>query len=57
MITRRTLLLGCAGTVAAAAIARPSDKGGLYNAYFAGLNKTLRVNGINTPMVQPTAKR
>ncbi len=51
MITRRTLLLGCAGTVAAAAIARPSDKGGLYNAYFAGLNKTLRVNGINTPML------
>ena len=51
MLTRRTLLLGGGGIAAAAAIAKPADRGGPYNGYFAGMNKTLRANGIDTPVL------
>lgn len=50
MISRRQLLLA-SGVVAATAIARPSDKGGAYSAYFASINKTLRAEGIDTPVL------
>jgi D-serine deaminase-like pyridoxal phosphate-dependent protein len=51
MWTRRKLLLTTGGIAAVAAIARPSDKGGAHNAYFSGINKTLRANGIDTPVL------
>ncbi len=51
MVKRRTLLLGGAGLVAAAVIAKPADKGGPHNPYFSQLNKTLRANGIDTPVL------
>ena len=51
MFTRRKLLLATGGLAAAAAIARPSDKGGAHNDYFAGINKTLRDQGIDTPVL------
>jgi D-serine deaminase-like pyridoxal phosphate-dependent protein len=51
MITRRKLLLATGGIAAVAAIAKPSDKGGAHNDYFAGINKTLRASGIDTPVL------
>ncbi|MBE9539732.1 MAG: alanine racemase [Proteobacteria bacterium] len=51
MFTRRKLLLATGGLAAVAAIARPSDKGGAHNDYFAGVNKTLRAAGIDTPVL------
>jgi D-serine deaminase-like pyridoxal phosphate-dependent protein len=51
MLTRRKLLLATGGIAAVAAIAKPSDKGGVHNAYFAGINKTLRGSGIDTPVL------
>lgn len=51
MVKRRTVLLGGAGLVAAAAIAKPVDKGGPHTPYFLRLNKTLRDNGIDTPVL------
>jgi D-serine deaminase-like pyridoxal phosphate-dependent protein len=51
MITRRKLLLASGGIAAVAAIAKPSDKGGAHNDYFAGINKTLRASDIDTPVL------
>ncbi len=51
MITRRKLLLATGGIAAVAAIAKPSDKGGAHNDYFAGINKTLRASDIDTPVL------
>lgn len=51
MFTRRKLLLATGGLAAVAAIARPSDEGGAHNTYYAGMNKTLRANGIDTPVL------
>jgi D-serine deaminase-like pyridoxal phosphate-dependent protein len=51
MLTRRKLLLATGGIAAAAAIVKPSDKGGAHNAYFSGINQTLRSNGIDTPVL------
>lgn len=51
MLTRRKLLLATGGIAAAAAIARPSDKGGAHNEYFSAINKTLRASGIDTPVL------
>lgn len=51
MITRRKLLLASGGIATAAAIARPSDKGGPYTDYFTAMNSTLRKAGIDTPVL------
>jgi len=51
MVSRRTVLLGAAGVVAAAAVGKPSDKGGAYSPYFAKMNNTLREHGIGSPVL------
>ncbi len=51
MITRRKLLLGGVGVAVAAAIAKPTDDGEQYNPYFNELNKTLRNNNIDSPVL------
>lgn len=51
MLTRRKLLLATGGIAAVAAIAKPSDRGGAHTEYFAGINKTLRASGIDTPVL------
>ncbi len=51
MVSRRTVLLGAAGVVAAAAVGKPSDKGGLYSPYFSKMNNTLRNHGIGSPVL------
>ncbi|MBA5636004.1 alanine racemase [Duganella sp. LX20W] len=52
MVTRRTFLAaGGAAAVAAAAIARPHDEGGPYPAYFAAMNRTLRAQRIDRPVL------
>ena len=51
MLTRRKLLLATGGIAAAAAIVKPSDTGGAHNAYFSGINQTLRSNGIDAPVL------
>ena len=52
MISRRTALLG-GGVLAAGAalLARPRDAGGPYPDYFAGLNRLLRREGIDRPVM------
>ena len=51
MVSRRSLLLGGAALATTAVIAKPDDKGGQYDAYFAKLNQTLRKNGIDHPVL------
>jgi D-serine deaminase-like pyridoxal phosphate-dependent protein len=51
MLTRRKLLLATGGIAAGAALIKPSDEGGAHSPYFARLNKTLRNNGIDTPVL------
>ncbi len=51
MVSRRTVLLGAAGAVAAATIGKPSDKGGPYTPYFEKMNNTLREQGIGSPVL------
>ena len=51
MLTRRKLLLATGGIAAAAVIVKPSDTGGAHNAYFSGINQTLRSNGIDAPVL------
>jgi D-serine deaminase-like pyridoxal phosphate-dependent protein len=51
MVSRRTVLLGAAGVVAAVAVGKPSDKGGAYSPYFSKLNNTLRNHGIGSPVL------
>jgi D-serine deaminase-like pyridoxal phosphate-dependent protein len=45
------LLLGGAALATTAVIAKPNDKGGQYDAYFAKLNQTLRDNAIDHPVL------
>jgi D-serine deaminase-like pyridoxal phosphate-dependent protein len=49
MVSRRSLLLGGAATTAALALARPREFSGGHAPYFAGLNATLRREGIDRP--------
>ncbi len=52
MVTRRAVLLGGgAALVAGAAATRPPDRGGPYPEYFAKLNRTLRKEGIDRPVL------
>ncbi|HEX8957121.1 MAG TPA: alanine racemase [Burkholderiaceae bacterium] len=52
MVSRRTMLIGCAAAAAgAAAVMKPSDLGGPYPAYFARLNGMLREAGIDRPVL------
>jgi len=48
---RRAFLIGGAGLVAGALLARPRDRGGPYPAYFEKLNHTLRGAGIARPVL------
>jgi D-serine deaminase-like pyridoxal phosphate-dependent protein len=50
-LRRRTFLIGGAGLVAAAVLAKPRDRGGPYPPYFAALNQTLRREGIARPVM------
>ncbi|MBF7729142.1 alanine racemase [Pseudomonas sp. N040] len=51
MVSRRSLLLSSAALAGAAVIARPGDRGGPYDDYFARLNQTLRSNAIDRPVL------
>ena len=51
MVSRRSILIGGAALATTAVIARPDDKGGSYDAYFARLNQTLRDNAIDHPVL------
>jgi D-serine deaminase-like pyridoxal phosphate-dependent protein len=51
VISRRKLLIGCAGAAAALAIAKPREYSGGHTAYFAGLNAALRRHGIDRPVL------
>ena len=51
MITRRKMLIGGGALIAAGLVARPSDKGGAYSEYFRNLNKLLRRESIDRPVL------
>jgi D-serine deaminase-like pyridoxal phosphate-dependent protein len=52
MVTRRTFLAAGAGAAAVAAVAaKPRDAGGPYPAYFAALNRTLRAQHVDHPVL------
>ena len=51
MVSRRSFLIGGAALATTAVIAKPGDKGGQYDAYFAKLNQTLRANDIDHPVL------
>jgi D-serine deaminase-like pyridoxal phosphate-dependent protein len=50
-LRRRAFLIGGAGLVAGAVLAKPRDRGGPYPPYFAELNATLRREGIAQPVM------
>ena len=51
MVSRRSFLLGGAALATTVVIAKPDDKGGAYDEYFAQLNRTLRANAIDHPVL------
>ena len=51
MISRRKLLIGCAGAAGALTLAKPREHAGGHTAYFARLNGTLRRHGIDRPVL------
>ena len=51
MIARRSLLIAGAAAAGAAVLVRPADHGGAYPAYFADLNRALRRQGVDRPVL------